>query len=368
QLFYWQLNIVQALGLEVLRQFGYDAWLSESVLTHARNWTDRAVTAEQLRRTLGSDTAKALLVEDMTHIMRGFVTAYQDNQSALEAKQGNDASIFQQSHVQLACEYLVSVMGQAAASEVGLHKPFNWQTSQQAEQLCEQLTKTLNNASGNLQHSASFEQLQSAISKLGFQPKSAYELLATWFYALLDKTYRDNDAVDRQMDETESDNNPLSEDQRAERDAKSALRKQQLESGRHYVPEAIAILLTQLSDTQREASVQRLMDSGVSFDKSSSKGTTSVPSNLSFSSSPPLTSLNTPLNKVQSFERSTGKVSLEVQVNNLLGEHTRIHQQTLRFAVDDFVNRLHYHNTQVIPAYKRYLAMRSEILHDAKES
>ncbi|AMT96138.1 MULTISPECIES: DNA repair ATPase [Psychrobacter] len=368
QLFYWQLNIVQALGLEALRQFGYDAWLSESVLTHARNWTDRAVTAEQLRRTLGSDTAKALLVEDMTHIMRGFVTAYQDNQSALEAKQGNDASIFQQSHVQLACEYLVSVMGQAAASEVGLHKPFNWQTSQQAEQLCEQLTKTLNNASGNLQHSASFEQLQSAISKLGFQPKSAYELLATWFYALLDKTYHDNDAVDGQTDETESDNNPLSEDQRAERDAKSALRKQQLESGRHYVPEAIAILLTQLSDTQREALVQRLMDSGVSFDKSSSKGTTGVPSNLSFSSSPPLTSLNNPLNQVQSFERSTGKVSLEVQVNNLLGEHTRIHQQTLRFAVDDFVNRLHHHDTQVIPAYKRYLAMRSEILHDAKES
>lgn len=368
QLFYWQLNIVQALGLEALRQFGYDAWLNESVLTHASNWTDRAVTAEQLRRTLGSDTAKALLVEDMTHSMRGFVTAYQDNQSALEAKQGNDASIFQQSHVQLACEYLVSVMGQAAASEVGLHKPFNWQTSQQAEHLCEQLTKTLNNASGNLQHSASFEQLQSAISKLGFQPKSAYELLATWFYALLDKTYHDNDAVDGQMDETESDNNPLSEDQRAERDAKSALRKQQLESGRHYVPEAIAILLTQLSDTQREVLVQRLMDSGVSFDKSSSKGTTGVPSTLSFSSSPPLTSLNNPLNQVQSFERSTGKVSLEVQVNNLLGEHTRIHQQTLRFAVDDFVNRLHHHDTQVIPAYKRYLAMRSEILHDAKES
>ena len=368
QLFYWQLNIVQALGLEALRQFGYDAWLNESVLTHASNWTDRAVTAEQLRRTLGSDTAKALLVEDMTHSMRGFVTAYQDNQSALEAKQGNDASIFQQSHVQLACEYLVSVMGQAAASEVGLHKPFNWQTSQQAEHLCEQLTKTLNNASGNLQHSASFEQLQSAISKLGFQPKSAYELLATWFYALLDKTYHDNDAVDGQMDETESDNNPLSEDQRAERDAKSALRKQQLESGRHYVPEAIAILLTQLSDTQREVLVQRLMDSGVSFDKSSSKGTTGVPSTLSFSSSPPLTSLNNPLNQVQSFERSTGKVSLEVQVNNLLGEHTCIHQQTLRFAVDDFVNRLHHHDTQVIPAYKRYLAMRSEILHDAKES
>ena len=29
QLFYWQLNIVQALGLDSLRQFGYDNWLDE---------------------------------------------------------------------------------------------------------------------------------------------------------------------------------------------------------------------------------------------------------------------------------------------------------------------------------------------------
>ncbi len=367
QLFYWQLNIVQALGLDSLRQFGYDKWLDESVLTRANNWTDRAITAEQLRRTLGSDTAKALLVEDMTHIMHGFVAAYQDNQSALETKQSNDTSIFQLSHVQLACEYLVSVMGQAAASDVGLHKPLSWQTSQQAAQLCEQLTKTLNNASGNLQHSASFEQLQSSISKLGFQPKSAYELLATWFYALLDKAYHDSDAADEPVNDTDSDNSLLSEDQRAEIEAKNALRKQQLESGRHYVPEAIAILLTQLSDTQREALVQRLMDSGVSFDKNSSKGSDGTPSTLSFSSSS-LTSLNNPLNQVQSFERSTGKMSLEIQVNNLLGEHTRIHQQTLRFAVDDFLNRLHHHDTQVIPAYRRYLAMRSEILHESKET
>ncbi|MEK6200433.1 MAG: ATP-binding protein, partial [Psychrobacter sp.] len=46
----------------------------------------------------------------------------------------------------------------------------------------------------------------------------------------------------------------------------------------------------------------------------------------------------------------------------------RIHQQTLTFAVDDFLNRLHHHDTQVIPAYRRYLAMRSEILHESKET
>ncbi|MGP4952175.1 AAA family ATPase, partial [Psychrobacter sp. T6-1] len=128
------------------------------------------------------------------------------------------------------------------------------------------------------------------------------------------------------------------------------------------------ILLTQLTDSQREALVQRLIDSGVSLNKGAgNKGATSTPSTLSFSAATSLTSLNNPLNQVTNFERSVGDVSLEIQVDNLLGEHERIHSQTLTFAVDDFLSRLHHHDTQVIPAYKRYLAMRSEILHDAKE-
>ena len=397
QLFYWQLNIVQALGLDSLRQFGYDNWLNESVLTRASNWTDRAATAEQLRRTLGSDTAKSLLVEDMSQVMHHFVTAYNDDSvsinndakkpsnSELDSELNSNTSdihhtnIFKPSYVQLASEYLVSVMGQSAQANTGTHNPINWQTSQQAQQLCEQLSQTLNSSSSSTQHTASFEQLQSAIGKLGFQPKSAYELLATWFHALLDKTYGNSETASDQADEEGA----LSEEQIAEHQEKEALRKQQLESGRHYVPEAIAILLTQLNDTQREALVQRLIDSGASFDKGAlnkgqnnnglgNQGTNATPSALSFSSitssTPSLTSINNPLNQVQSFERSTGKVSLEIQVNNLLGEHTRIHQQTLTFAVDDFLNRLHHHDTQVIPAYRRYLAMRSEILHDSKEA
>ncbi|WP_201538102.1 DNA repair ATPase [Psychrobacter immobilis] len=379
QLFYWQLNLVQALGLASLQQFGYDAWLSESVLTRVDNWMDRAITAEQLRRTLGSDTAKALLVEDMTHVMHGFVTAYNgdkfsvEDNSDSETDQDHNATIFKQSHVQLASEYLVGVMGQSAQPEVGLSKAVHWQTSQQAEQLCEQLIKTLNDASGNLQPTGSFGQLQSAIGKLGFQPKSAYELLGTWFHALLDKTYGSSETVSGQVDNTENAGNALDAAQLAELEEKEVLRKQQLESGRHYVPEAIAVLLTQLNDAQREALVQRLIDSGASFDKGalnkgSNQGIGGTPSALSFSSTASLTSINNPLNQVQSFERSTGKVSLEIKVNSLLGEHKRIHQQTLTFAVDDFLNRLHHHDTQVIPAYKRYLAMRSGILSDAKES
>ncbi|WP_413190025.1 DNA repair ATPase [Psychrobacter sp. AT9] len=400
QLFYWQLNIVQALGLDSLRQFGYDKWLNESVLTRANNWTDRAATAEQLRRALGSDTAKSLLVEDMSQVMRHFVMAHNDD--SLSADNGaskhsepdsntsdtHNANIFKPSYVQLACEYLVSVMGQSAESNAGAYNTIKWQTSQQAQQLCEQLSQTLNSASGSTQNTASFDQLQSSISKLGFQPKSAYELLATWFHALLDKTYGGTESADG----TDEAGETLSEEQLAEIETQNALRKQQLESGRHYVPEAIAVLLTQLNDAQREALVQRLIDSGASFDKGAfnkglsakglgnqglnSTGANATPSALSFSSitssatssTTSLTSINNPLNQVQSFERSTGKVSLESQVNNLLGEHARIHQQTLTFAVDDFLNRLHHHDTQVIPAYRRYLAMRSEILHDSKET
>ncbi|MFK3990717.1 DNA repair ATPase [Psychrobacter sp. NPDC064578] len=401
QLFYWQLNIVQALGLDSLRQFGYDKWLNESVLTRANNWTDRAATAEQLRRALGSDTAKSLLVEDMSQVMRHFVMAHNDDSASVD-KDGSknsesdsntsdvhNANIFKPSYVQLACEYLVSVMGQSAESSAGANSTVNWQTSQQAQQLCEQLSQTLNSASGSTQNTASFDQLQSSISKLGFQPKSAYELLATWFHALLDKTYGGTESADG----TDEAGEALSEEQLAETETQNALRKQQLESGRHYVPEAIAVLLTQLNDAQREALVQRLIDSGATFNKGAfnkglgakglgnqglgsngldNQGTSGKPSALSFSSitssTPSLTSINNPLNQVQSFERSTGKVSLEIQVNNLLGEHIRIHQQTLTFAVDDFLNRLHHHDAQVIPAYRRYLAMRSEILHDSKKT
>ena len=373
QLFYWQLSLVQALGLDSLKQFGYDAWLNDSVLTRVNNWTDRAITAEQLRRTLGSDSAKALLVEDMTHVMRHFVSAYHDDEvssnsgksnadkpsdSELDSNTSNvhNANIFQQSHVQLASEYLVSVMGQVTAPNSNIE----WQTSQQAQQLCEQLSKTLNSSSGNVQNNAGFEQLQSSVGKLSLQPKSAYELLATWFHALLDQMYGNTEMADNQ-----SGNTTLSEEQLASIEEKETLCQQKLESGRHYVPEAIAVLLTQWNDAQRESLVQRLIESGASFDNIKKAANSTSFAATSASS---LTSLNNPLNLVQNYQRSIGKVSLEIQVNQLLGEHQRIHQQTLTFAVDDFLSRLHYHDTQVIPAYKRYLAMRSEILHDSKET
>ncbi|MDN5664652.1 MAG: DNA repair ATPase [Psychrobacter sp.] len=379
QLFYWQLSLVQALGLEALRPFGYDTWLNENVLIQVGSWLDRAVTAEQLRRSLGSDQAQALLIADMTMLMREFVTAYDGSHTGSNShhtSNSNDATIFQHQHVQQACEYLVSVMGQAGTDASGMlasgldsdtvdHKlSLSWQTSQQAQALCDQLRQALDaNPSGG-QATQSMTQLQASIGKLTLQPKSAYELLATWFYALLDSIATDQ-TTDSSSADDDADDAP-SEDVRTKRAEEEARRQQQVEIGRHYVPEAIAIMLTQLDDPMRASLLQRLSTSGVSVDARASEHASA--STLSFiAASSSLSNGKHSLNQVQSFARSTSKVALEIQVGGLLGEHQRIHQQTLTFAVDDFLSRLHHHDSQVIPAYRRYLAMRTEILHEAKD-
>ncbi|MGP5407914.1 DNA repair ATPase [Psychrobacter celer] len=380
QLFYWQLSLVQALGLEALRPFGYDTWLNENVLIQVGSWLDRAVTAEQLRRSLGSDRAQALLIADMTMLMREFVTAYEGSHTGSNShhtSNSNDATIFQHQHVQQACEYLVSVMGQAGTDASGMlasgldsdtvdHKlSLSWQTSQQAQALCDQLRQALDATPSGGQATQSMTQLQASIGKLTLQPKSAYELLATWFYALLDSIATDQ-TTDSSSADDDADDAP-SEDVRTKRAEEEAWRQQKVEIGRHYVPEAIAIMLTQLDDPMRASLLQRLSTSGVSVDaRASEQASASTLSFIAASSS--LSNGKHPLNQVQSFARSASKVALEIQVGSLLGEHQRIHQQTLTFAVDDFLSRLHHHDTQVIPAYRRYLAMRSEILHESKET
>ncbi len=397
QLFYWQLSLVQALGLPALSQFNYAAWLNEQTLTRISYWTDRAITAEQLRRTLGSDTAKALLVNDMRKVMSDFLSGFNDanstsnynhqaensadsddhsndineqlnNSNNKQATASSTSSIFSQSYVALACEYLVSVMGQVAASNASASQNIDWQTSQKAQQLCDQLSKTLNDASSiSVSDKASFEQLQTSVAKLSFQPKSAYELLATWFNALLGKTYGSEMAGEQAVDgSVDEQGNPLTQEQISALEQQQISNQQQLDSSRHYVPEAIAIMLTQLTDSQRETLMQGLLDSDASVSKLNKSAIAGSSTQALKTTS--LTSINNPLNQAPSFERSTGKVSLEIQVEHLLGEHERIHSQTLRFAVDDFLSRLHYHDVQVIPAYKRYLSLRSDLLNEAKES
>ncbi|GAA0309906.1 hypothetical protein GCM10009129_03880 [Psychrobacter aestuarii] len=376
QLFYWQLMMVQALGLQGLSAFDYDRWLDAKTLTAMRNWRDRAITAEQLRRMLGSDTAKALLVEDMKGVMQNFVQIYSEEAQPSDERPALDAErdaqdIFNLEHVTLACEYLVTVMGQphddAGSSAIGspLSSSFGnvnnsadsdnqpvWQTSQQAQKLCTLLTETLDNG----QHKASLQQLQNALGKLSFEPKSAYALLSTWFFALLEQKYGSH--LDAQGSESEDDT--MSEEARTAAATKQAERAEQFAVGQHYVPEAIAIMLTQLSDTQREALYARMQAPSTTNDNNNERSTL-APSRFGSADSNKLPAIN-------SFTRETASVSLQIDVPNLLGEHPRIQGQRLSFAVDEFLSRLHQHQAHIIPAYKRYLAMRSEVLHDARES
>ena len=53
---------------------------------------------------------------------------------------------------------------------------------------------------------------------------------------------------------------------------------------------------------------------------------------------------------------------LQLQVDELLGEHTRIEGQTLKFSLDEFMQRLSHHHHQVVPQYLAYLESRSELM------
>jgi len=54
-------------------------------------------------------------------------------------------------------------------------------------------------------------------------------------------------------------------------------------------------------------------------------------------------------------------VDLELSATGLLGEHERLIDQKLNFSLDDFMQRMHYHQHQVLPNYTRYLDLRNDI-------
>lgn len=66
------------------------------------------------------------------------------------------------------------------------------------------------------------------------------------------------------------------------------------------------------------------------------------------------------------FVREISPVSLEVTVNGLLGEHNRIHNQTLTFSLDSFLSQMYQHQHDTLPKFEAYKAVRSDILHHAK--
>lgn len=68
----------------------------------------------------------------------------------------------------------------------------------------------------------------------------------------------------------------------------------------------------------------------------------------------------------QRLDRRYTEVELELSVSGLLGEHPRIQNRTLAFAVDEFVQRLAHHRYQVVPSYQRYLQVRQQIIEQER--
>ncbi len=59
--------------------------------------------------------------------------------------------------------------------------------------------------------------------------------------------------------------------------------------------------------------------------------------------------------------RRSVEVDLEIDVQGLLGNHSRIVDRGLLLSVDNFLQRFEQHCTEVIPSYHRYLALRQQI-------
>src|SRR5690606_10709396 len=56
------------------------------------------------------------------------------------------------------------------------------------------------------------------------------------------------------------------------------------------------------------------------------------------------------------------EADLRFRVDGLLGEHPRIREGVLELSLDDFFQRLRHHRTQVLPALRRYQALRQAVL------
>ena len=67
-------------------------------------------------------------------------------------------------------------------------------------------------------------------------------------------------------------------------------------------------------------------------------------------------------NLIQAGKFTENDAKLELQVSDLLGEHSTIKQQSLAFSLDEFWQRMQNHDTVVLPEYHHYLELRSNTM------
>ena len=74
------------------------------------------------------------------------------------------------------------------------------------------------------------------------------------------------------------------------------------------------------------------------------------------------------LNGGQRIDRRSSQTDLELNIEQLMGEHSNIQQRNLNFSVDGFLQRLQHHQQIVIPAYHQYHQTRQEIMAEQRDA
>ena len=73
------------------------------------------------------------------------------------------------------------------------------------------------------------------------------------------------------------------------------------------------------------------------------------------------------INADERIDRRFTEVDLELSIDGLMGEHTRIQNRTLSLAIDDFFMRLDHHRTVFVKGYERYQQTRQSVIKQERE-
>lgn len=72
------------------------------------------------------------------------------------------------------------------------------------------------------------------------------------------------------------------------------------------------------------------------------------------------------INAEQRLDRRHSEVSLELEIDGLLGEHPMIVDRSLKFSLDSFLKRLDHHHRFVVPGYREYLRLRQQVVAEKR--
>jgi hypothetical protein len=63
-----------------------------------------------------------------------------------------------------------------------------------------------------------------------------------------------------------------------------------------------------------------------------------------------------------SFNRKISLATLDIIIENLMGDYVRIQDRRLSVSINEFGERLHRHCTQIMPGFQQYQTLRQELI------